>query len=320
MNNNTCKYCGKGLNDNYKSKMYCSQECGYKYRYRKKNNITVKQCGYCDAEFRPNENGAKYKYCSDECFNEYRREYNRLKMREVNPPKHDVNKVCEWCGVDFVVPPRTAHQARFCNDKCRETWWSREVYGHKPIEEHNEERREQKLIRQERLKKERVIRTSRRTLAYAIRLVREDKEEQQRIKELTRYCEECGKTFYNPLPHALTCSDKCRRRRGNRVSRMHRNNRYNERNLIDKDITLSKLYERDKGLCYICKEPCDYEDITITDEGHYIVGRTYPSIDHVIPISKQGTHSWGNVKLCHHYCNTIKRDNLMDNERDKALV
>lgn len=274
-------------------------------------------CIECNKEF----TGRKKKYCSKECSDEVRRRKNRERMRKLNPPKQDVAIICEWCGDLHTVPPRTAHQARFCSDSCRETWWSREVYGHQPMEEYSAERRRQSVIRGRRLEKERAIRTSRRSLAYVIRLIREDKEEQQRIKELTRDCNECGNTFYNPLPHALTCSDECGRRRSNRVSRMHRNSRYNERNLIDKDITLTKLYERDKGVCHICNGICDYGDMTITKEGHYIVGRTYPSIDHVIPISKQGKHKWDNVKLAHHYCNTIKRDNLIGNKRTvKALV
>lgn len=42
-----------------------------------------------------------------------------------------------------------------------------------------------------------------------------------------------------------------------------------------------------------------------------VVGKTYPSIDHVFPLSKGGLHSWDNVKLAHHYCNTIKSDKVV---------
>ena len=115
MNNNTCKHCGKGLNANYRSKLYCSQECGYKYRYRKKAGVSAKRCQYCNGTFKPNENGAKYKYCSDDCFDGYRRKLNRELMREANPPKLDVAIICEWCGKFHTVPARTAHQARFCS-------------------------------------------------------------------------------------------------------------------------------------------------------------------------------------------------------------
>lgn len=32
----------------------------------------------------------------------------------------------------------------------------------------------------------------------------------------------------------------------------------------------------------------------------------YPSVDHVIPLSKGGTHTWDNVKLAHKRCNSKK--------------
>src|SRR5699024_8587010 len=111
----------------------------------------------------------------------------------------------EWCGKSHTVPPRTAHQARFCSDDCRYTFHSRETLGHLPIEDRNAIRTNQKLKRQAKLKRERTIRTLRNSLIRVIKY----KEEQDRIKELTRECEECGELFYNPHPLALTCSQKC---------------------------------------------------------------------------------------------------------------
>ena len=116
----------------------------------------------------------------------------------------------------------------------------------------------------------------------------------------------------------MTCSDECRRKRGNRLSSIRSDKRINESNLIDKDITLERLYERDNGICYLCGTKCNYDDISITDEGYYIAGKTYPSIDHVNPLSKGGKHSWDNVKLAHYRCNTLKSDKIMHS--GKALV
>lgn len=267
------------------------------------NKYNTKQhtCVECGKSF----SGRKKKYCSKKCSDEVRRRKNRERWRKNNTPKPDVTIICEWCGELHTVPARTAHQARFCSDKCNDTWWSRVVYGHKPIEERNAERREQKLKRQAKLEKERAIKTLRNSLIRVIK----HKEEQERIKELTRECEECGTMFYDPHPHTLTCSSECSRKRRNRLYRYYERKRINKYNLVDKDISLKRLYKRDKGICYLCGEPCDYNDKIITDEGHYIVGETYPSIDHVEPLSKGGKHSWDNVKLAHHYCNSIKNDN-----------
>ena len=77
---------------------------------------------------------------------------------------------------------------------------------------------------------------------------------------------------------------------------------------MDRDITLQKLFNKYDGICYLCGKECDFNDKVITEEGYTIVGKTYPSIEHIIPISKNGLHSWDNVNLAHHYCNSIKSD------------
>lgn len=56
-------------------------------------------------------------------------------------------------------------------------------------------------------------------------------------------------------------------------------------------INRRALHERDRGLCGIC--------------GLY-VPLAHASIDHVIPMSKGGTHIWGNVQLAHRRCNHLK--------------
>src|SRR5699024_1800165 len=118
----------------------------------------------------------------------------------------------------------------------------------------------------------------------------------------------CGETFYDPHPHTLTCSSECRRKRNNRQAKLYNSTRLNKTNIIDRDISLEKLYERDDGICYLCGGECDYYDHTVTLEGHYIAGPTHPSIDHVIAIANGGMHSWENVKLAHHRCNSLKSD------------
>lgn len=259
-------------------------------------------CKECNEVF----GGRKKKYCSDECFRNMRRRYNRELYRKQNTPKPDVTIICEQCGIKHTVPPRTAHQARFCSTKCNDTWHSRQR-GHKPLDEWEQERDGKKQIRQSLLARERALRGLRRSLTRVIR----KKEDEQKVLELTRNCDECDITFYDPHPNVLTCSTSCSRSRKNRLQRLYMNDRYNEYNLIDKDITLEVLYERDEGLCYLCDELCNYEDHERTVEGYYIAGASHPSIDHVIPISKGGLHAWNNVKLAHHRCNTLKRDNMI---------
>lgn len=80
--------------------------------------------------------------------------------------------------------------------------------------------------------------------------------------------------------------------------------------IIDKDISLDKVFDRDKGICYLCGGVCNKKDIRY-ENGAWIVGDRYPSIDHVKPLSKGGEHSWKNVRLAHYSCN-IKKGNRLN--------
>lgn len=74
---------------------------------------------------------------------------------------------------------------------------------------------------------------------------------------------------------------------------------------FDKTITLPKLIKRDKGICQICGLPVDCN----ARSGRSIY-KYYPTLDHIIPISKGGSHTWKNVRLAHMICNAGKGDRL----------
>lgn len=72
---------------------------------------------------------------------------------------------------------------------------------------------------------------------------------------------------------------------------------------FDSGISLSAVYARDRGICQICGKPTDPTDIK---DGH--IRRNYPTLDHVVPLSKGGKHTWDNVQLAHMACNSGKCD------------
>ena len=130
----------------------------------------------------------------------------------------------------------------------------------------------------------------------------------QLIKRLaTRVCKNCGKEFCIELSdyHSeIYCSEACQKRCHDRIKRDKRIRRMKAREM-DQDITLEKLYKRDGGTCYLCGRMCDWADGKMID-GQFVAGESYPSIDHVKPISKGGAHTWENVKLACRHCNTVK--------------
>jgi len=77
----------------------------------------------------------------------------------------------------------------------------------------------------------------------------------------------------------------------------------------DKDITLRKLYERDNGICYLCGRVCEWSDSKYID-GAFVVGGSYPTVEHIKPISFGGTDTWDNIKLACHYCNSKKGNRI----------
>lgn len=159
---------------------------------------------------------------------------------------------------------------------------------------------EQNRIKAEEEKRQKRLKTERK------RIVRRWANENNGTQMFMKSCKECGRLFYTWRKPDCYCSDACRRKVVNR----YKDNRLNESNIIDKDITLSKLYNRDSGKCYLCGCVCDWEDKEIDDNGNVIVGGNYPTIEHVYPLSKGGLHAWHNVKLACKKCNENKRDNI----------
>lgn len=123
-----------------------------------------------------------------------------------------------------------------------------------------------------------------------------------------RECKVCGEIFIADNPSQVCCSEECMRKNKNR-KKNRLDKRIRNKEQIDKDITLDKLIKRDKGICQICGKPIDEEDYYYTEEGYFIVGNNYPSIDHIKPLAKDGTHTWDNIQLAHMICNSIKNDN-----------
>lgn len=152
-----------------------------------------------------------------------------------------------------------------------------------------------------------------------------DKKNEQRradFKPQIKKCKYCGEEFETTFKRqrAEYCSEECSKKNANKVNEIKRRHRIRENGNIDWDITLPKLYDKYNAICAICGEKCNYDDYKETKEGYFIAGETYPSIDHIIPVAKGGTHSWNNVQLAHRYCNTIKNDGYIEEEGQLRII
>ena len=112
--------------------------------------------------------------------------------------------------------------------------------------------------------------------------------------------------------HPATVEKRCRRlklekKQGVGYSKGHYSSRSDKltTDCYDKKIDLYEVYKKFEGRCQICGEMTDTNDRTDKK-----VGNNYPSVDHIIPISKGGTHTWDNVQLAHIICNSKKGNSI----------
>jgi len=134
-------------------------------------------------------------------------------------------------------------------------------------------------------------------------------------------CSECGREFTRN-DYAINsgrknrinnwtptyCCHACMLRASRRSSRARRRKR--EHTLTYKAIPLVELIERDNGICQICGKPVDLTDGWYDECDQFHVGRNYPTVDHIIPITRGGDNTWNNVQLAHQHCNSAKCDRM----------
>lgn len=118
-------------------------------------------------------------------------------------------------------------------------------------------------------------------------------------------CECCGKVFYSQYTKKY-CSGKCKKKQKRRGSESIRRRCRKYNVYYDPSVTSVKIFVRDQYRCKICGLMCNTEDNTWN--GYF--GPFSPTVDHIIPLAKGGTHTWNNVQCAHAICNSYKRDLL----------
>lgn len=147
---------------------------------------------------------------------------------------------------------------------------------------------------------------------------KEEQKRQDRLDHTAVYtCETCGGMFLaDDRKKNRFCGNKCRKKAHNKSKEWSRRIML-DKQMVDRDISLERLYQRDGGICYLCGNVCDWNDKKTVD-GTIICGDNYPSIEHVIPLSKNGKHSWANVRLACRKCNSHKGDRLIADDKRLA--
>ena len=117
-------------------------------------------------------------------------------------------------------------------------------------------------------------------------------------------CKVCSKLFDPAGTKTVTCSDACARVNDRNIRNSVGTRR--RARILKRPVemfTHKEIFERDKWLCGICGKPVD-ATLRFPDPGT-------PTLDHVIPISRGGSHTRDNVQLAHFYCNTAKGNKIL---------
>jgi hypothetical protein len=147
-----------------------------------------------------------------------------------------------------------------------------------------------------------------------------NRKKRQSCRIYIRDCTICGKPFTGRTSRQVTCGDsECQRLHAiqGTLARYHSDpvfrdsvlaqahaRRADKLGLPSQDVLLTYLIKRDKGRCQI--PACLFFSRKVAPLGSK--GPDKPSIDHIVPLSRGGTHERSNVQLGHDRCNRSKHN------------
>lgn len=122
-------------------------------------------------------------------------------------------------------------------------------------------------------------------------------------------CEQCGRLFVGRRQKTKCCSQACYIKRDYRLNASrylkHAHLRNARLKLVEyEEVEPIKVYERDGWVCQLCGQPVKRE----TEIKH---DPEMASLDHIIPISHGGSHTYGNLQCSHLRCNLAKGNRIL---------
>lgn len=99
----------------------------------------------------------------------------------------------------------------------------------------------------------------------------------------------------------ITCSDECQDERARDIKHSaEQRRRARERKAFVANVNRKQIFKRDGHRCHICK--------AMTNPKAKVPNPKAPTIDHIIPLAKGGTHEPSNVATACFMCNCLKSD------------
>ncbi len=127
--------------------------------------------------------------------------------------------------------------------------------------------------------------------------------EAKRIKDVEMTCPQCGIRFVGTAAQRFCCLEHGKKFRGKFDGRRERH-WTRKTGAKYQAVDFWKVFERDKGICQICWLP------VLRELRGAIRDSQAPTLDHGVPLSKGGDHTYENVRLAHYGCNNEKSDKI----------
>lgn len=202
---------------------------------------------------------------------------------------------CEWCKHSVKRHVRGARDAgKFCSRKCSYASASNMKLERQALE---------RLIKKQRKRVAKAVKEARRAQAKLDRM--------HYIEETLKcICKSCGVSFKQKTHlgkrefYCKFCADEVRTKADKKHNRIYKSRRRARiRKTKNERIDPIDVFAAADWTCYLCGN--------LTPEilrGSY--DNRAPELDHIIPLSKGGTHTMDNVACCCRKCNNIKGDSL----------
>lgn len=289
-----CRYCGKQIIG--RKRQFCDKTCQREwYRTNRKpcrrtiHNLVCEGCGVTYQNIDP-----KHQFCSAKCANKYHGDNRKRHYK------------CNNCGMVF-IPSQSSYKT-FCSRDCFFTHLKKrsEVTKQRKKQERELRRTHTCKICGKQYKGQSSSYCSDECRKEVARQKQREREQLVHPPKIIR-CIECGQEFKVEYPdkRRLFCSPRCNDRH---VQRLHpeikrdqnHRRRIAKRGLVSEKVKSLQVYERDRWICGICHKRVNSK-----------LSFPHPmsaSLDHILPLSHGGHHTYVNCQLAHFICNSLKSD------------
>lgn len=126
----------------------------------------------------------------------------------------------------------------------------------------------------------------------------------------TKVCRECSAP-YKGYQSSVFCNAKCSNRYHNRIRRKKERARLRQAKVESVDPIV--VFTRHGWTCACCD----------TCTPRHLLGKhkpDSPELDHIVPLSRGGAHSYANTQLLCRLCNSLKSNNIVNNNTELSVA